>query len=116
MNGVKPPSHLKLATRAWFAEVHAAWEMEEHNTRLFTLACVSWDVAEKARAAIRKHGLTYDDRFGVPHPRPEVAILRDAMTSFARLLRETGLDAAAIGTPRPFALPANNGRKSGTAS
>ena len=58
--------------------------------------------AEVARQALKEHGLTFEDRFGPPKSRPEVAISRDCMATFARLLKELGLDAE-LPTPKSFA-------------
>jgi phage terminase small subunit len=90
----KPPKHLKPATRRWWVAVHADYELEEHHSRLLTLGCEAWDRAQDAREAVGTHGLTYLDRWDVPHPRPEVAIERDSRIAFARLVRELGLDLA----------------------
>jgi hypothetical protein len=45
----------------------------------------------QAREAL-KGGLTYEDRFGCPRARPEIAVERDSRIGFARLVRELGLD------------------------
>src|SRR2546427_12831497 len=87
-----PPKHLRAATRAWWADVFASYELEEHHVRLLTLAGEALDRGVQAREALAKHGLTYRDRFGTPRPRPEVAIVRDSAVVFARLVRELRLD------------------------
>jgi phage terminase small subunit len=87
-----------------------SFELETHHFSLLRLACESWDRGQAAREALRTGSLTYTDRFGQPHARPEIAIERDARLSYARLLRELGLDAA--GAPevaRPVLLRANQG-------
>ena len=94
----KPPPHLRTETAAWFASVLKMFELEQHHVRLLTLAAESWDRAVEAREALATHGLTFNDRFGQPHARPEVAIARDATVAFARLLRELDLD---IDAPPP---------------
>jgi hypothetical protein len=74
------------------------------------LAGESWDRAEAAREALAEHGMTYDDRFGAPHPRPEVQIVRDATIAFSRLIRELDLDTEAPSPPtgrRPPSLRSN---------
>jgi P27 family predicted phage terminase small subunit len=88
----KPPKHLKLATRRWFTWVLENFDMEEHHVKVLTAACESWDRMQQAREAIGKHGITYEDRFGAPKPRPEVAIERDAKIGFSRMVRELRLD------------------------
>jgi len=103
-----PPPHLKPATKKWYIHVTENYELEQHHIRLLTLAAQAWDQAEAARVALAKHGLTYEDRFGCPHPRPEVAIERDARTGFARLIRELDLDIASPpSAARPPALLSN---------
>ena len=96
-----PPKHLKPATRQWWASAAGTFELEEHHYRLLTLAAEAWDRGQQAREAIVKKGLTFDDRFGAPHARPEVAVERDSRIAFARLLRELALDIAAPGESRP---------------
>ena len=103
----KPPKHLRAATSLWFAEVIAEYCLEPHHIRLLVKACEANDRCEQAREALKKFGLTFEDRFGSPHARPEVAIERDSRIAFARLLRELGLDIAPPSDSRPNALPAN---------
>jgi phage terminase small subunit len=87
-----PPSHLRGATRRWWLAVHEAYELEEHHVRLLTSACESWDCAQGAREALARHGLTFVDRFGAPHVRPEAAVERDNRLLFVRIVRELRLD------------------------
>jgi len=95
------PSHLRPPTRAWFSETLEAYEFESHHVRLLTLAAEAWDRGAAATGALRKLGLTYNDKYGCPHPRPEAAIARDAATTFARLVRELQLDIAPPDEIRP---------------
>jgi phage terminase small subunit len=60
--------------------------------KLLTLAAEAWDRCQQAREALAKHGLTFEDRFGCPRSRPEIAVERDSRLAFARLLRELDLD------------------------
>ena len=103
-----PPKYLAAATRAWFAQVIADYDLEPHHLKLLTLAAEAWDRGVEAREAISTHGLTYTDRFGAPRSRPEIGVERDSRIAFARLCRELDLDAdAAPATPRPPALNSN---------
>lgn len=104
----KPPAHLCPPTRAWFEQVLADYALEPHHVRLLTLAAEAWDRCQEAREALTTNGLTFMDRFGAPHARPEVAIERDARLAFARLVRELDLDVDGPATPaRPPALRSN---------
>ena len=110
---LKAPAHLKLPTKRWYLAVLTGYELEEHHRRLLLLAAEAWDRATDAREAVEKHGLTYDDRYGCPKPRPEVAIERDARIAFARLVRELDLDAgdsAPPEAPRPPMLKRFGGK------
>jgi phage terminase small subunit len=103
-----PPPHLAPATRAWFSRVLADYELEPHHVRLLTLAAEAWDRCCQAREALAEHGMTFTDRFGSPHVRPEAAIERDSRTGFARLLRELDLDVEPPSSPgRPPAIWSN---------
>jgi hypothetical protein len=104
----KAPAHLRGPTRAWFTQVLSDYDLQPHHVRLLTLAAESWDRGEMAREALAT-GLTFTDRFGAPHPRPEVAVERDSRLSFARLVRERELDTeVAAPAHRPPPLRSNN--------
>jgi phage terminase small subunit len=104
----KPPKHLRPETRRWFSQVVQSYELEEHHLRLLTLAGESWDRCVSAREVIDSEGLTFLDRFGCPHARPEIAIERDTKIAFARLVRELDLDIEAPVSPgRPPLLRSN---------
>lgn len=92
-----PPDHLAPETAAWWKSVVADYQLEEHHLRLLQAACESWDTIQKAREAIREHGMTCTDARGIVRARPEIQIERDSKTSFRQLIRELDLDA----TPPP---------------
>ena len=108
---IKPraPNHLRPATKAWFEDVIRDYELEPHHRRLLQLAAEAWDDAQAARAAIAKHGAVFEDRFGTPKSRPEIAIARDSRLAFARLLRELGLDD--VDPPAPPRPPRVGGKR-----
>lgn len=103
----KPPRHLTVRTRRWWAAVEATFDLEEHHRKLLTMAGEHWDRAAAAREAIAAHGLTFTDRYGAPRERPEIRIARDSTVLFARLVRELRLDG--VGQPgedeRPPRIP-----------
>jgi phage terminase small subunit len=104
----KPPPHLSPAAATWFKQIISDYDLESQHIRLLTLCCEAADRGTLAREALAEHGLTYLDRFGSPHARPEVAIARDATTAVARLCRELDLDADAMPLPtRPPAITSN---------
>lgn len=110
MTTIRAPGHLREGTRRWWRGVIGEWQLEEHHRKLLTLAAESWDRCCEAREALAIEGLTFIDRFGQPHARPEIAIERDSRLAFARLLRELDLDIEAPpGSPRPPGLRSNNG-------
>src|SRR5689334_21263385 len=101
---MKPPEHLKPATQTWFLAVTKDYDLQDHHIRLLSLAGEAWDRGQQAREAIEANGLTFVDRFGAPHARPEVAIERDSRIAFARLLRELCLDLEPPAESRPPAI------------
>jgi phage terminase small subunit len=100
----RAPSDLRPETRRWFEHVTDEFALEQHHVRLLTLAGEAWDRCTQAREALDKLGLTVEDRFGFPRPRPEIAVERDSRLAFARLVRELDLDTEA--TPESARLPA----------
>ena len=106
----RAPAHLRDSTRCWWRAVVADYVLEGHHLKLLTLAGESWDRCSQAREALASGGLIFEDRFGQPHARPEVAIERDSRLAFARLMRELDLDVEiAQGAPRTPALRSNGG-------
>ena len=104
----KAPAHLQKPTAEWWQSVRSDYVLEPHHVRLLTLAGESWDRGQEAREALKKHGLTFDDRFGQPHARPEVAIERDSRIAFARLIRELALDIEEPNENRPPIIRGNS--------
>lgn len=88
----KAPGHLRPDTRRWYALVAREYALEGHHRKLLTLVCESWDRCQEARERIAEDGAYIADRFGQLKAHPAVAVERDAMISFARLLRELDLD------------------------
>ncbi|MDB5575860.1 MAG: hypothetical protein JWR80_1036 [Bradyrhizobium sp.] len=97
----KPPEHLQPATAKWFSSVLKDFDLEPHHVRLLTLAGEAWDRGAAAREIVDRDGMTFNDRFGQPKPRPEIGIERDSRIGFARLLRELALDIEAPAEARP---------------
>ena len=89
-----PPAHLSAETAAWWSQIVGDYVLESHHLRQLQAACEAWDRCQQAREVLGREGLTFDDRFGCPHPRPEIAVERDARVAFLRALRELGLDIA----------------------
>jgi P27 family predicted phage terminase small subunit len=99
-----PPLHLSESTKRWWKQVVETYELEPHHRRLLQLACEAWDGSQAAREAVAMLGMTYNDRHGQPHLRPEAALERDHRTAYTRLVRELDLDIAAPVSTR-FAPP-----------
>lgn len=98
----KAPRHLKAATRKWAEQITVDYDLEEHHERLLEGAATAWDRAQEARLTLSKSGATYTNKDGEPRAHPSVKIERDSMLTFARLLRELGLD---ISAPQPASMP-----------
>ena len=108
----RAPKYLRKPTRDWWEHVAASYEMEGHHLRLLTLAAEAWDRAQQAREDLKKaKSLTYEDRFGCPKKRPEVAIQTESMVVFSRLIRELGLDVEEADPVRVRALARNGGKR-----
>src|SRR5690606_23269726 len=67
------------------------YDLAAHELKLLRLALEAYDRCNQARRALRRHGLTFEDRFGRPVPRPEVKIEADSRAAFARLMAQLGL-------------------------
>ena len=87
------PAHLRPNTKAWWQSVHRDYDLEEHHSRLLTMACEAWDRACQAREILAKDGITLGGREGGSRPHPCIAIERDSRIAFARLVAQLSLDA-----------------------
>jgi phage terminase small subunit len=86
----QPARHLSPDSRALWRELLKTYELQPEELHTLRLALEALDRANQARRAIRRHGMTYADRFGAPHARPEVAVERDSRLAYLRLM--TSLD------------------------
>ena len=98
---VRAPKHLRAATRKWFESVLNDYELEAHHIRLLQLAAEAWDRCQEAREAIKKHGLTFENKYGETKIRPEVMVEKDSRIAFARLVRELALSEEEAPDSRP---------------
>ncbi len=55
-SGIRAPSHLAAATRRWWEQLHRDYQLEEHHSRLATLAAEAWDRGQEAREAMELMG------------------------------------------------------------
>lgn len=85
-------AHLAAPTQAWCKLVVEDYELEGRHLRLLQLAGEAWHRCCQARETLVAEGLTFSDRFGASHARPEVAIERDSRLAFGWLIRELDLD------------------------
>lgn len=109
MKAPTPPADFSPATRAWFKQIVADFDLEPHHVRLLEAACRSWDRAEEARARVAEDGAFIKDRFGQLKAHPGVDVERKGRDSFRLFARELGLDVATPGAneSRPPAPGAN---------
>lgn len=91
-NPASAPKHLRPESAEWWRSVVDAYAPEDQDLHLLTLACEALDRAAEARDSLAENGTVYNDRFGQPKARPEVAIERDSRAAFARLVRQLGFD------------------------
>ena len=87
----KAPKHLRAATRKWFESMLADYELEPYHVRLVQLAAEAWDRCQEAPEAIKKHGMTFENKHGETKIRPEAVVEKDSRIAFGRLIRELNL-------------------------
>ncbi len=91
MVGGKPPEHLSKQAHEFWQWASDEYQLNRDELHLLLMACEAMDRCIQARKRLAKQGLTYNDRFGQPKSRPEVAIERDSRLAFARLVKQLGL-------------------------
>ena len=91
MVGEKNPEHLSKHAKDFWRWALYEYQLNRDELQLLLMACEAMDRCIQARKRLAKQGLTYNDRFGQPKSRPEVAIERDSRLAFARLVKQLGL-------------------------
>jgi phage terminase small subunit len=87
------PSHITGDAAEFWKTTQTTYGISDPSgLRLLRLACEALMTAEKAREVIARDGLTFNDRFGAPRPRPEARLQSAAMVTFRGLVRELRLD------------------------
>src|ERR1035437_4059512 len=101
---LKPPTHLSKSAKDWWKTVANRVVLESHHYKLLLLACQAFDLSQEAHLELARVGRVFNDRFGCPKLHPLVLVERDARLSFAKLVRELGLDVVADDPhPQPVA-------------
>ena len=73
--------------------MHQDYDLEEHHSRLLTMACEARDRAGEAREIMAKDRIVIGGREAAARPHPCIAIERDSRIAFARLVAQLNLDA-----------------------
>ena len=89
---MRTPSHLSAAAKRFFLEVSRAYELEPHHDLVLLAACEAWTRMEQARRAVDAEGPFTTNRYGQLVAHPGIAVERDCRLTFARLVRQLGLD------------------------
>jgi phage terminase small subunit len=86
-----PPSHLTKKAQEFWTWAHECRKLNLKDTLVLKMACETYDEAERARLAIKKHGMVFQDRFKQQKPRPEVQIEQAARAQFVKITRTLNL-------------------------
>jgi P27 family predicted phage terminase small subunit len=85
------PSHLSADSKRLWADLTDALDFDPADLVTLRLALEALDRCSQARRALKRHGITYHDRFGAPHSRPEVRIEAESRRAFAALVAQLDL-------------------------
>jgi len=88
------PQHLSARMKKWFAHVVGTRELKQHHVLLLIGCCEALDRAGEARRAVKRDGAYIKMASGEIRKHPGLAVERDALIVFSRLLRELDLDLA----------------------
>lgn len=87
-----PPKQLSLAARRHWARITKEYELTPDAAMILETGLENWDMAQRARALIRKDGMVLNGR---RHPAVEMQKLGDMI--FLRSMRELGLNISDAG-------------------
>jgi hypothetical protein len=86
------PSDLSPTARTLLRSVVTDYVLEPWHVRLLVEALRSLDRAEQARRQLKTDGLVTATRLGEVKAHPLLLVERDARNTFARLMKQLGLD------------------------
>jgi phage terminase small subunit len=84
------PSHLSTASKRYYRNVVAEYELSEHQLVLLTQICEQRDIADRAWEVVSKR-ITYETSSGTRKAVPELTVQRQALALQARLLGQLDL-------------------------
>jgi phage terminase small subunit len=86
------PGHLSKPSQQWLGELLDGYpDATTTEVRLLVMAAEAWDRAARARRLLDREGLVVTSPQGAK-AHPAVAIAKDSMTLFSRLVAQLGLD------------------------
>jgi phage terminase small subunit len=86
------PGHLSQPSKQWLGELLEGYpDASSTEVRLLVMAAEAWDRASRARRLLDREGLVVTSPQGAK-AHPAVAIAKDSMTLFSRLVAQLGLD------------------------
>ncbi len=88
------PADLSPEAQALWRATTRVYELRPDELTLLRLALEALDRANQARQRLAEEGILLEGRYG-PRVHPAIAIERSATLTFARLMRQLGLDDAA---------------------
>lgn len=103
-----PPVHLSEPSRELWGDILARFDLSPWELRLLGEALNALDRAEQARVAVGDR-IVVATKDGSLKPHPALTVERDSRASFARMLRQLGLDE--VLTPSPHERAAANYQK-----
>lgn len=80
------------ARKLWRQVCEEYDDLGPHHLKILQSACECWDRMASLKATIDQDGAIMTDRFGQKKPHPALKEERQARETFARLIRELGLD------------------------
>jgi hypothetical protein len=90
--GPPPPKGLCAEARSLWADVVNEYALAPWQLHVLATAAGAKHDEVTANTVIRDMGSSYETSTGMIHPRPEVAIRRDARVAFLRACRDLGLE------------------------
>jgi hypothetical protein len=99
---------LRAETQRWADQILADYDLASHFRRLLQLAAEAWDASREARDAVQRDGAYQRSSRGALVPHPGLKAERDAVRSFAELVKAFDLG---VEPPDPAALAVLHRRK-----